>query len=163
MSRWREYVGTLLGTALLLAFVLAGAAAVDWVATDDEPASPATVTATATVRTTATATATVTVQARAARAADRLDTDLARLAWCESRGQADAVSPSGKYTGLYQFDRATWAAVWTRAGRPDLAAISPEHASPATQTQAARLLHADRDFSPWPACSRLLGLTGGTK
>ena len=145
-------------TRLLLALL-----ALTGCATATPPAGPATVTATVTVRTMATATATVTVQARAARAADRLDAALARLAWCESRGQADAVSPSGKYTGLYQFDRATWAAVWTRAGRPDLAAISPEHASPATQTQAARLLHADRDFSPWPACSRLLGLTGGTK
>ena len=46
---------------------------------------------------------------------------------------------------------------------PAIRALVLAAIGPATQTQAAQLLHTDRGWTPWPACSRLLGLTGGTK
>lgn len=56
---------------------------------------------------------------RAAPAATRAH--LRRIAQCESRGDARAVSPSGKFRGLLQFSVSTWMAM---GGRGDPAAAS---------------------------------------
>lgn len=70
------------------------------------------------------------------------------LARCESTNNPRAVSSSGKYRGLYQFDLRTWRSV---GGTGD-----PIDASPAEQTYRAQLLYAARGRSPWPSCGRLL-------
>ncbi len=77
------------------------------------------------------------------------DNDLARLRACESGGDYRAATGNGFY-GAYQFDLGTWQGLGY-SGRPS-------DASPATQDAAARSLQAARGWSPWPACSRRLGL-----
>jgi peptidoglycan hydrolase-like protein with peptidoglycan-binding domain len=90
----------------------------------------------------ATATATATASGDAtSRAASRL----AAIAQCESGGDPQAVSASGKYRGKYQFDRATWRAL---GGTGD-----PIDASEAEQDSRAGQLLAARGSTPWPNCS----------
>lgn len=77
----------------------------------------------------------------------------ARLNWtalarCESGGNPRAVSKSGKYRGLYQFDLRTWRSV---GGVGD-----PIDASRAEQTRRAQLLYNARGRAPWPYCGRFL-------
>lgn len=75
------------------------------------------------------------------------------LAVCESELNPRAVSPGGRYRGLFQFDQQTWVSVGglAFAARADLAA-------PADQLAAAQRLQARRGWAPWPWCSRYLGL-----
>lgn len=68
----------------------------------------------------------------------------AALAECESSGNPRALSPSGKYRGLYQFDLRTWRSV---GGSGD-----PIEASSGEQTRRAQLLYASRGRQPWPEC-----------
>ena len=75
--------------------------------------------------------------------------DFARLRQCESGGNY-AINTGNGYFGAYQFDRGTWNGL----GYPGRA----HEAAPATQDAAARKLQAARGWSPWPACSRMLGL-----
>lgn len=70
------------------------------------------------------------------------------LAMCESGGNPRAVSASGRYRGLYQFDLETWRSV---GGHGD-----PAQASRAEQTYRAQLLYRERGRSPWPVCGRRL-------
>ncbi|MFF3752971.1 transglycosylase family protein [Streptomyces sp. NPDC002018] len=70
------------------------------------------------------------------------------LAACESSGRVNAVDPSGKYGGLYQFDLATWRSVGGR-GRP-------QDATAEEQTLRAKKLYMQRGASPWPYCGRRL-------
>lgn len=67
----------------------------------------------------------------------------------ESDGNYQAVSPSGKYRGAYQFDQPTWDGTAQRAGRPDLAGVQPDHASPADQDAMAITLLHWRGSAPW--------------
>ena len=64
---------------------------------------------------------------------------------CESGGNYQAVSPSGRYRGAYQFDLRTWQSV---GGYGD-----PAAASPAEQDTRARQLQSRRGSSPWPNCA----------
>jgi hypothetical protein len=75
--------------------------------------------------------------------------DFARLRQCESGGNYSINTGNGFY-GAYQFDRGTWNGL----GYPGRA----DQASPATQDAAAAKLQSQRGWSPWPACSRRLGL-----
>src|SRR4051812_24807496 len=75
--------------------------------------------------------------------------DFARLRACESGGNYSTNTGNGFY-GAYQFDLGTWQGLG-HSGRPS-------DASPATQDSAARELQSERGWSPWPACSRRLGL-----
>ena len=75
--------------------------------------------------------------------------DFARLRFCESGGNYATNTGNGFY-GAYQFDLRTWHGLGY-SGRPD-------QASAGTQDAAASELQADRGWSPWPACSRKLGL-----
>lgn len=72
----------------------------------------------------------------------------AALADCESGGNPRATNPSGKYRGLYQFSRETWAGV---GGKGD-----PAAASPAEQTKRAQMLLARSGAGQWPECGRYL-------
>lgn len=75
--------------------------------------------------------------------------DFAKLRQCESGGNYRINTGNGFY-GAYQFDRGTW----NNLGYPGRA----DQASPATQDAAAAKLQAQRGWSPWPSCSRQLGL-----
>lgn len=79
-----------------------------------------------------------------------LQRDLAALAMCESTNRTNAVSRSGKYRGLYQFDRPTWQSV---GGTGD-----PAVASYTEQTRRARQLYKARGWQPWPQCAAKLAL-----
>jgi hypothetical protein len=81
------------------------------------------------------------------------DASLARLARCESGGNPRAVSRSGRYFGLYQFDQHTWNGVASSV-MPDYVGVSPAAAPPEVQTALARALHSARGRSPWPVCGR---------
>jgi hypothetical protein len=70
------------------------------------------------------------------------------LAECESGGDPTIVSSSGRYHGLYQFDRSTWQSV----GGTGL----PSAASPDEQTRRAMALYDARGAGPWPTCGRHL-------
>ena len=70
------------------------------------------------------------------------------LARCESGGDPTIISRSGRYHGLYQFDRSTWKSV----GGSGLAS----EASPDEQTRRAMTLYEERGAGPWPTCGRHL-------
>ena len=70
------------------------------------------------------------------------------VAKCESGGNPRAVSSTGKYRGLYQFSRETWASV---GGSGD-----PAAASAAEQTARAQKLLARSGAGQWPKCGRYL-------
>ena len=72
----------------------------------------------------------------------------AALAQCESGGNPSATNPSGKYRGLYQFSRETWASV---GGSGD-----PAAASVAEQTKRAQILLNRSGAGQWPECGRHL-------
>lgn len=71
-----------------------------------------------------------------------------RLAKCESGGNPRAVSPTGKYRGLYQFSMTTWRSV---GGTGD-----PIDASAAEQTYRAQILYRRSGRGQWPVCGKLL-------
>jgi Transglycosylase-like domain/Putative peptidoglycan binding domain len=75
----------------------------------------------------------------------KVPAELKRIAQCESGGNPRAVSPSGKYRGKYQFDRATWEA-WGGRGDP---IKNPE----STQDRVAVRLYHARGTKPWPNCA----------
>ena len=74
-----------------------------------------------------------------------------RLAQCESGGNWSINTGNGYYGGL-QFNLATWRGLGYGG--------SPHQASKSTQISAGQKLHSQRGWSPWPACSRKLGLSG---
>ncbi|WP_195210302.1 transglycosylase family protein [Actinomarinicola tropica] len=80
----------------------------------------------------------------------------AALRQCESGGNYQAVSASGRYYGAYQFLPSTWDATASRAGRSDLVGVRPDHAAPADQDAMALALYNSQGSSPWPHCGRYL-------
>ena len=76
-----------------------------------------------------------------------------RLRMCESGNTYPRNSGNGYY-GAYQFNISTWRG-YAPAGYGD---VRPDLAPPAVQDQAALALYNKRGWSPWPACSRKLGL-----
>jgi hypothetical protein len=69
---------------------------------------------------------------------------LNRVAQCESSNNTRAVSPNGRYRGLFQFDLPTWRSV---GGTGD-----PIDATRGEQELRAVLLLRRRGTSPWPRC-----------
>ena len=79
----------------------------------------------------------------------RLDLlDWPALRMCESSDNPHAVSPGGRYRGLYQFDQETWESV---GGTGD-----PAHASREEQDYRALVLFMRRGAQPWPRCGKRL-------
>jgi resuscitation-promoting factor RpfB len=68
----------------------------------------------------------------------------AALAQCESGGRPNAVSPNGRYHGLYQFSVATWQSVGGSG--------VPSQAAPDEQTYRAQLLYNKAGAGQWPHC-----------
>lgn len=71
------------------------------------------------------------------------------LAACESSLNPEAINPTGKYRGLFQFDNRSWE--WV-GGSGD-----PARASIREQYKRAKLLHDKQGWNAWPQCSRELG------
>jgi membrane-bound lytic murein transglycosylase MltF len=76
----------------------------------------------------------------------RLRPTLRGIALCESHHNPRAVSSTGKYRGLFQFDYTAWRSV---GGKGD-----PASASVREQYYRAALLYRARGASPWPVCGR---------
>ena len=76
----------------------------------------------------------------------RLRPTLHTIAACESGRNPRAVSASGRYRGLFQFDTRTWAAA---GGRGD-----PARASVQEQYRRAAITYTRRGAAPWPVCGR---------
>jgi hypothetical protein len=72
-----------------------------------------------------------------------------RLRMCESGGNYGINTGNGYY-GAYQFDAGTWHAYGGKG--------LPHQNSKAEQDRIAKKLYNARGWSPWPACSRKLGL-----
>lgn len=79
-----------------------------------------------------------------------LPSDWKALAACESSLNPEALNPSGKYRGLFQFDDRSWKFV---GGSGD-----PSRASVREQYKRAKMLHEKQGWSAWPQCSKKLGL-----
>lgn len=73
-----------------------------------------------------------------------------RLALCESGGNPQATSRSGRYLGAFQFSLPTWHSV----GGPG----DPRQHPYETQKFYAMQLQRRSGWGQWPACSRKLGL-----
>lgn len=78
----------------------------------------------------------------------------AALRNCESGGNYQAVSRSGKYRGAYQADRSFWL---TYGGDPSYARPARwEMAPTAMQDAVAFAGYRARGARPWPVCGRFL-------
>jgi hypothetical protein len=82
---------------------------------------------------------------------DTMASKLHRLRMCESHNNYHANTGNGYY-GAYQFARGTWKSLGFR-GRPD-------RASRYRQNRAAKKLHRQEGWHPWPSCSRREHLSG---
>jgi soluble lytic murein transglycosylase-like protein len=78
------------------------------------------------------------------RTVDPYRATLRRIASCESGNNPRAVSSTGTYRGLLQFDYGTWASV---GGSGD-----PAAASRLEQLYRGALLYKQRGSAPWPVC-----------
>jgi hypothetical protein len=79
-----------------------------------------------------------------------LPSDWKQIAMCESSMNPQAISPSGKYMGLFQFSQASWEFVGQQG--------KPHEATWQRQFKAARDLHAIQGWKAWPTCSKKIGL-----
>jgi hypothetical protein len=72
----------------------------------------------------------------------------------ESRGDYTVVNPRSGAGGAFQFLPSTWRKTADHAGRPDLAAMLPQQASPADQDAMAVHLYHWQGRAPWagPGC-----------
>ena len=79
-----------------------------------------------------------------------LPSDWKQIAMCESSMNPQAISPSGKYMGLFQFSQASWEFVGQQG--------KPHEATWQTQYAAARALQAIQGWKAWPTCAKKIGL-----
>ncbi len=120
----------------------------------------------ATVTTVAIATSSAgywTVQASRGAIVDHMDPFLVCTRHHESSPHApgfddgyQAINPSGRYFGAYQFDISTWNNTARHAGRPDLEGVRPDHASTPDQDALAWDLFQWQGYRPW--VNRCMGL-----
>lgn len=82
-----------------------------------------------------------------------LTSDYKKIAVCESSLNPTAVSQTGKYRGLFQFDQRSWE--WV-GGSPE---ITPDQASVSEQYFRARLLVSRQGFHrAFPQCAYKTGV-----
>jgi hypothetical protein len=70
--------------------------------------------------------------------------NLAAIRACESTNNYQAVSPSGKYRGAYQFDQPTW----DRFADDEYKGVDPAAAPPHVQDETASRV----TYDAWPNC-----------
>ena len=81
------------------------------------------------------------------------ENQLSRLRACESGGNYNATSSTGKYRGAYQFSRTTWNSI-ARMHYPFLEGTDPAQAWAWDQDRMARALWATSGRGQWPHCGR---------
>ena len=79
-----------------------------------------------------------------------LPADWKAIAICESSLNPKAISPTGKYMGLFQFSQASWEFVGQQG--------KPHEANWVIQYKAARDLHKIQGWKAWPTCAKKIGL-----
>jgi membrane-bound lytic murein transglycosylase MltF len=79
-----------------------------------------------------------------------LPADWKAIAMCESSLNPKAISPTGKYMGLFQFSQASWEFVGQQG--------KPHQANWVIQYKAARDLHKIQGWKAWPTCAKKIGL-----
>ena len=79
-----------------------------------------------------------------------LPADWKAIAMCESSMNPQAISPTGKYMGLFQFSQASWEFVGQQG--------KPHEANWVIQYKAARDLHKIQGWKAWPTCAKKIGL-----
>lgn len=76
--------------------------------------------------------------------------DWRAIAMCESSLNPQAISPTGKFMGLFQFSQASWEFVGG-VGQPHKAHWKIQFAK-------AKQLHEKQGWNAWPQCSKKTGL-----
>lgn len=71
------------------------------------------------------------------------------LAMCESSLNPEAMSPTGKFKGLFQFSQTSWEFVGGRG--------EPHEASVSRQYMRAKELQEIQGWNAWPECSKKRG------
>jgi membrane-bound lytic murein transglycosylase MltF len=79
-----------------------------------------------------------------------LPADWKAIAMCESSLNPKAISPTGKYMGLFQFSQTSWEFVGQQG--------KPHEANWVIQYKAARDLHKIQGWKAWPTCAKKIGL-----
>jgi len=79
-----------------------------------------------------------------------LPADWKAIAMCESSLNPKAISPTGKYMGLFQFSQASWEFVGQQG--------KPHEANWVIQYKAARDLQKIQGWKAWPTCAKKIGL-----
>ena len=79
-----------------------------------------------------------------------LPADWKAIAMCESSLNPKAISPTGKFMGLFQFSQASWEFVGQQG--------KPHEANWVIQYKAARDLHKIQGWKAWPTCAKKIGL-----
>jgi len=69
--------------------------------------------------------------------------------WRESRGNYQAVNPTGTFMGAYQFYQGGWDTFAARIGRDDLVGVPPNMAAPADQDAVALAAYNELGAKPW--------------
>ncbi len=83
-----------------------------------------------------------------------LPADWKAIAICESSLNPKAISPTGKYMGLFQFSQASWEFVGQQG--------KPHEANWVIQYKAARDLHKIQGWKAWPTCAKKIGSDSAT-
>ena len=71
------------------------------------------------------------------------------IRWRESRGNYEAVNPTGTFMGAYQFYQGGWDAFAARFDRHDLVGVPPHQAAPADQDAVALAAYNELGSRPW--------------
>lgn len=71
------------------------------------------------------------------------------IRWRESRGNYQAIDPSGTFRGAYQIYQGGWDTFAGRIERPDLIGVPPDAASPADQDAIALAMFNALGSKPW--------------
>ena len=79
-----------------------------------------------------------------------LPSDWKQIAMCESSMNPQAISPTGKFMGLFQFSQTSWEFVGGKG--------KPHEAHWKVQFAMAKKLKEKQGWNAWPQCSRKTGL-----
>jgi hypothetical protein len=79
-----------------------------------------------------------------------LPADWKAIAMCESSLNPKAISPTGKFMGLFQFSQSSWEFVGGKG--------KPHEAHWKVQFAMAKKLKEKQGWNAWPQCSRKTGL-----